>query len=137
MNDLHCLQSFVKSIASPVDSMSSFILSIHRSLYYGCTIALCILSVIAVQMFNIHVFVSGCIVLNRHPCIKESTGLSFAELSSDSVRCCSSCFNRVARLINSHQTNEQQVSLLSEASDGLYSSLLLLLHLDKTSIWPH
>src|SRR6218665_70749 len=102
-----------------------------------CTIALCILSVIAVQMFNIHVFVSGCIVLNRHPCIKESTGLSFAELSSDSVRCCSSCFNRVARLINSHQTNEQQVSLLSEASDGLYSSLLLLLHLDKTSIWPH
>ena len=35
MNDLHCPRSFVKSIAplnvSPNDSMSSFILSIHRS----------------------------------------------------------------------------------------------------------
>src|SRR6218665_2253916 len=36
INDLHCPRSFVKSIAhlkvSPIDSMSSFTLSIHRSL---------------------------------------------------------------------------------------------------------
>src|SRR6218665_82909 len=36
INDLHCPRSFVKSISllnvSPTDSMSSFILSIHRSL---------------------------------------------------------------------------------------------------------
>src|SRR6218665_1546459 len=36
MNDFHCPLSFVKSIAPlnvrPIDSMSSFILSIHRSL---------------------------------------------------------------------------------------------------------
>ena len=40
-------------------------------------------------------------------------------LSEDVTRCCSSCFNRIARKIGNHpQTNEPLVALVPEAEIG-------------------
>lgn len=48
------------------------------------------------------------------------------ELTSDLVRCCSSCHNRVVRLINSHQSSEHPMALISEASEGLWRILSIV-----------
>ena len=64
-----------------------------------------------------------CCCCQELPAETKDVILKELQLSSDVTRCCSSCFNRIARKIgNNPQTNEPLVPLVPEAEIGQYLS---------------
>ena len=50
----------------------------------------------------------------------DSAIFVFAELTDEITKCCSACFNRIARRLgNNPQTNEPLVALVPENADGM------------------